>query len=305
MGMLDALDPSPFGLNIHTADELLPVFTGIGIRWFRIDANWHEIEPEQGQFDWSPIDRMLDAAEEAGASVLASVAYTPSWASAEARRAGLPEAAWPGLPPADPESFVRFVQAFTERYAIRLAAISIWNEPDHEKFWRGSQEEHVALLVPALRKVRAARAGSRDVRPRSVHLEQGILVGFLEGQALSTVDGTHPEGDGLRDVRAAARRRLTSPIRGRRHAGRPGLPDRRPCSIPAAAMRAHAAAVDHRDWFRQRQGHLAAAGAVPDRDDGSHGRSPRVVDEDLLVRLPWQGGRPGGVGPPRPRRCAR
>jgi len=155
MGLLDALDPSPFGVNIHAADELLPVFTGIGIRWFRIDANWNEMEPEQGRFDWSPTDRMLDAAEEAGASVLASVAYTPSWASAEARRAGLTEAVWPSLPPADPETFVRFVQAFTERYATRLGAISIWNEPDHEKFWRGSPEDHAALLVPALRQVRA------------------------------------------------------------------------------------------------------------------------------------------------------
>lgn len=119
MGATEDLDPSPFGLDVHAAHDLIPLFGGIGIRWFRVDLDWDEVEPEAGRLDWTSPDRVVETADESGVSLLMSVAYTPQWASAPARRRGLQPDEARTLPPADPELFVRFLHLVLERYGAR------------------------------------------------------------------------------------------------------------------------------------------------------------------------------------------
>jgi hypothetical protein len=156
---IDALDPSPFGLNLHTAAHLAPLFAGIGIRWHRIDIDWDRVEPERGQLRWDETDRIMEAADDLGLSALGSVAYTPEWASDPSRHPGLDAEGVRALPPVDHQNFVAFLVQVVERYAGRLQAISVWNEPDFDRFWRGTLADYIALLGPALRAVRQAAPG--------------------------------------------------------------------------------------------------------------------------------------------------
>jgi hypothetical protein len=142
-----ALDASRFGLNSHNAgDDLFEAFAGIGIRWHRIDINWFDVEPVRGEYHWETIDRVLDAADRLGLSVLGVIAYTPAWASVE----GTPDA-----PPSDPADYIGFVRQVVARYRGRLDAVSIWNEPNLRQFWSGTQRQFIdEILVPGLIAVR-------------------------------------------------------------------------------------------------------------------------------------------------------
>lgn len=144
---LDALDPSPYGINSHKGPRaLLARLAAIGILWHRVDVGWDEIEPRPGEYRWDEMDQLLGTTgPELGLSLLAVVAYTPSWASTSGLRS---------KPPRDPGLFVSFVEAFLERYPGKIAALSLWNEPDLRQFWDGSPEEHRKLVIPALRLAR-------------------------------------------------------------------------------------------------------------------------------------------------------
>ena len=154
MATLEGVDPSPFGLNLHVAHDLIPLFAEIGIRWFRVDLNWDETEREPQHLDWTLSDRVVEAAEDSGVSLLMSVAYTPEWASAPARRTGRQRDEIRALPPRDPDLFVRFLELVLERYGTAVQAMSIWNEPDSEQFWMGSLDEYLALWTAGLTEIR-------------------------------------------------------------------------------------------------------------------------------------------------------
>ncbi len=144
-----AVDPSPYGINAHVArDAILESLGGIEVRWLRVDVDWDRIEAQRGVFDWREVDRVLASARRLGLSVLASVSYTPAWASGSADRA---------TPPRDPARFHEFVRAFVERHRSAIHAIGLWNEPNLQQFFNGSREQYLNdILLPGLQLVRQA-----------------------------------------------------------------------------------------------------------------------------------------------------
>jgi len=79
-----APENSPYGVNAHQAsDEALQLVADAGIGWVRFDMNWFQMEPSQGQFDWSIPDRFMARADQLGLGVFITVAYTPAWAVGE------------------------------------------------------------------------------------------------------------------------------------------------------------------------------------------------------------------------------
>ena len=142
-----ALHPSPYGVNSHVApDELLAELARIGVRWHRIDVDWDLIEPAEGEHDWRELDRVVAATQTLGLSPLASVAYTPGWASGTGNRAS---------PPRDPSKYHGFVRSVAQRYRNQIGAIGIWNEPNLGQFFAGTQAQYIDdILVPGLQVVR-------------------------------------------------------------------------------------------------------------------------------------------------------
>jgi hypothetical protein len=94
---------------------------------------------------------------------------TPCWASTapSANRAECTGAETPPsvyrYPPTDPETFARLSAFLVGRYADKLAAYEIWNEPDqvNENYWAGPDKvrRYVAMVQAAYGPVKAAAPG--------------------------------------------------------------------------------------------------------------------------------------------------
>lgn len=192
---------SPGGQFDNLSDEDLArdldVIAETGVRWVRVDLPWNSVERQQGQRDWTDLDRMTAAADERGIDVLALVAYTPQWAR--------PGCDTDKCPPDDPAEYADFLADAAARYGPDLvSAWEIWNEPNVDSFWapEPDPEAYAALLA-------RATAALRDVRPDAFIVSGGLSPAVSDGvdiaplefverlyalQALDDVDavGIHP-----------------------------------------------------------------------------------------------------------------
>lgn len=142
-----ALDGSRYGVNSHGAPaDMLETFAAINLRWHRVDAEWSQVERVEGVYDWGLQDDITASAARLNLHLMATLSYTPSWASGSNDTAA---------PPRDPQRFVNFVRAFVQRYRGKFGCIGIWNEPNLKMFWAGSKSQFInTILVPALRAIR-------------------------------------------------------------------------------------------------------------------------------------------------------
>ena len=147
-----ALAQNNVGINAHLpADDELDAIADLGVQWMRIDNNWLQVEPRDGEFEWRHIDRVVNGAEARGVRVMMTLAYAPAWASEgdadgvhsnNVPRAGLYE---------------RYVEAVVRRYMDRVTHYGIWNEPNLDHFWEGTREQYLErILRPGAAAVKRA-----------------------------------------------------------------------------------------------------------------------------------------------------
>src|SRR4029079_14373540 len=77
---------SPYGVDIHspTGAELkldLDRIQAHGSGWVHVAVIWPYVEGTQGVYDWSAYDEIVAAAEARHLEILATILYTPSWAT--------------------------------------------------------------------------------------------------------------------------------------------------------------------------------------------------------------------------------
>lgn len=116
-------------------DVALDTMQAMGVTQFRMFIPWRAVEPTQGVYNWTDVDKVIDAAEERGMAVLGAVTSTPTWAS------DVQDSAY-GTP-RDPEDFGDFMGELASRYgagdgdpeSARISAYEIWNEPQSFVFW--------------------------------------------------------------------------------------------------------------------------------------------------------------------------
>src|SRR2546428_692213 len=118
--------PARLGLNWHVPSDPMidDVTRGLGMRWVRLDFDWFRIETQQGEFHWEELDRVVSRTAMRGAGMLATLAYTPPWASPNAGSARVSD------PPADTRFRTDFVRAALERYRHEVQHWQFWNEPN-------------------------------------------------------------------------------------------------------------------------------------------------------------------------------
>lgn len=125
----------------------------LGFNWVKQQVEWKRYEPSKGQYDWAPLDRIIDAAGAANINVLFSVVKAPAWA----RPAGDTDEG----PPSNPADYADFVGKLAERYRGRLGAIEVWNEQNLYYEWGGrghklSASRYVQILAAAYNAIKAA-----------------------------------------------------------------------------------------------------------------------------------------------------
>lgn len=123
----------------------------VGATSIRIDIPWRWIEPQQGTLNWAIIDPVIAAAEAYGMSILGVLHTTPSWAAVGRSQNQQTR-------PANMNQWATFVDRVARRYAGRISAYEIWNEPNGLEFFAPAPnpEAYAELVRAAVPKIRTA-----------------------------------------------------------------------------------------------------------------------------------------------------
>lgn len=142
--------------NYSSETEMLIALRSLnnaGGRWVRIDMGWAAVETARGVYsDWAlqKYDLAIDLAHSEGLNVMLVFQRTPSWASGtdDQTRA-----------PVDVEVFGDFALDMCLRYAGRVRAVEVWNEPNHSAFFTAQEpgdeaREHAMMVADVHAKIR-------------------------------------------------------------------------------------------------------------------------------------------------------
>ncbi|MGU3653228.1 cellulase family glycosylhydrolase [Mycolicibacterium sp. A43C] len=167
MTLAAAIDTSPNAVGIAESElyfmtpaeveVALDTMESLGVTQIRIFVPWRAVEPAPGVYNWSEVDKVVDAAYERGIAVMGAVTSTPTWAS------DIQDSAYGA--PRDPGDFGDFMGALAERYGAgaddpetaRISAYEIWNEPQSFVFWspRPDPAAYTELLKAGYTAVKA------------------------------------------------------------------------------------------------------------------------------------------------------
>ena len=95
-----------------------------GFSWIRQTFPWAQIEPEQGQFDWTKWDRIVQNSDDL--KLIAVLDTSPLWAASSNSN-----------PPTVTLQFANFARALAQRYGDRIDYYQIWDEPNLGDRWQG------------------------------------------------------------------------------------------------------------------------------------------------------------------------
>ena len=129
----------------------------LGFRWIKQQVEWFRFEPSKGQYNWGPLDRIVESANAHGLHILFSVVKAPKWA-----RPAHTDFSVHG-PPANPQDFADFLGAMAARYKGRVRAYEVWNEQNLWYEWGHEPLDaarYVQLLAASYRAIKAADPGA-------------------------------------------------------------------------------------------------------------------------------------------------
>jgi hypothetical protein len=138
-------------LSAHHTDHpgpalaVLDRLASAGATWVRVDVGWSTLQPNgPGPFDmWyvDLLDAVIEGAKQRGLKVIFDLWQTPSWAS---------DSGHAYAPPRDPADFADAVGRAAQRWGDDVDAWEIWNEPNLDSFFEGTDPAtYTALLCAA------------------------------------------------------------------------------------------------------------------------------------------------------------
>ena len=149
----------------QTARRDMDLIRDAGFGWVKQNVGWRDVEgAEKGAYDWYFTDRVVADAEERGLKVLFRLDSEPAWAALEK---GVLSS---NGPPEDPQDFGDFCHVLATRYAGRVDAYQVWNEPNLAREWGGYPPEpagYVALL-------QACYVGVKTADPDALVVSAGL-----------------------------------------------------------------------------------------------------------------------------------
>jgi hypothetical protein len=154
-----------FGLHVHHLwkPTTWPDVTFGTWRLWDAHVTWALLEPKPNTYDFSLLDRYVDAAEAHHVQLILTLAGTPTWASARPQEIPTHAGGVKGSPgaaaePASGQSWTDFVRTVGQRYKGRIHLYEVWNEPMARPFYSGSVSTMVTMA-------RSARSILKDIDP--------------------------------------------------------------------------------------------------------------------------------------------
>lgn len=145
-----------FGVELFSSPETInadsALLTTIGASWAKLEVNWATVELSPGAIDFSQLDLIISILEARGQKPLLTLVGTPTWARAATDEQG---------PPDNLDNFATFAGAVATRFAGRVAAYEIWNEPNLRRNWNSTvypigAASYGQLLARAYTAIKAA-----------------------------------------------------------------------------------------------------------------------------------------------------
>ena len=137
------------GLGFNNLDNWPAVGTLNSIRIWDIGVTWRDIHQGVDVYDWSRLDSVVDQIQGMGAQATYVVGATPQWLAKYPDQCCY--AAWLGpgsnSMPSDIDEFNKFIWNLSTRYAGRIAAYEIWNEPQLKDFLYPYEDSEVNALA--------------------------------------------------------------------------------------------------------------------------------------------------------------
>ncbi|MER5501442.1 MULTISPECIES: helix-turn-helix domain-containing protein [unclassified Streptomyces] len=150
--------PEFFGLTMNTNTGEMPGFRTGAVRLWESETRWGTIESRRGRYDWSVLERSVDAAERRGLPVLLTLSGTPLWAAPDGRKGAYADSR--ASPPADLADWDRFVEKVATRYRGRVEAYELWDYPSHPLHYAGSVAVLAEMVERASRIIRRVDSGA-------------------------------------------------------------------------------------------------------------------------------------------------
>lgn len=131
--------------------EEIAIMQDLGVEVARINAWWSDIEGPENTFNWAALDDSVDKMTAAGIEIAISIEGAPTWV----------------LPPGDSDTshsptlpnmykFGIFCERIAQRYAGKIYAYIIWNEPNHTWLGPGNPSEYISMLEESAPLIKAA-----------------------------------------------------------------------------------------------------------------------------------------------------
>lgn len=138
---------SRLGINttLRTFREEIKSIGELGAGTIRVPLQWQLAKIQRGEYDWSTVDRLLQAAQAKQIDVLFTLRTNVSKENEKPRRKkrGTIEI---GHESVDKKEWVRFVETLANRYRGQKVSYEIENQVNEETFWKGTLEQYLELL---------------------------------------------------------------------------------------------------------------------------------------------------------------
>ncbi|BBX87133.1 cellulase family glycosylhydrolase [Mycolicibacterium aubagnense] len=144
-------DSDIIGMSTADINKTLDEMQSLGVQNVRILIPWNNVEPAPGYWNWSTVDTLVNAAAARNMGILGVLNSTPAWAVP----AGDPAVA---TPPASDAQYAQFASTVAQRYAGKVSAYEVWNEPNAATSWYPSPDPaaYTKLLQAAYPAIKAA-----------------------------------------------------------------------------------------------------------------------------------------------------
>jgi hypothetical protein len=135
-----------------------PMINFAGLRLWGTGTNWAELNPRQGVYDWTTLDKWLTAAQSNGShGIILTLAMTPTWASSSPNdqncHYGPGECDAPNDVNADgsgtDQHWKDFVTAVATHANGQIRFWELWNEPVNYYYWNGTFPQMVRMAKDA------------------------------------------------------------------------------------------------------------------------------------------------------------
>lgn len=135
-----------YNLSAQDLDKQLQVLKDAGVTDLRIAVPWVYIQPTSStEYDWTKMDAVIDKLHAEGFSITASITGNPAWD-------GVPLAGAP-----NPSAYASFAGETAARYAGKISAYEVWNEPNGALFYAPvNPEGYTEVLKAAYTAIKAS-----------------------------------------------------------------------------------------------------------------------------------------------------